>query len=165
MDATRILRLLGGFVIAGGAPQEDALAHRVDRLTRHFRRGFHFTLDEHGRNIALTDAAIQNFDTNCKMNPPLREASDIEALIAGLRDDVGEAAVELGRSYEILLLDPRRRRRHRPTVELPEVPGRRSAPSEREVEPDAGPCVITSTTFETVTATSCQRESARRAPR
>jgi preprotein translocase subunit SecA len=46
-------------VIAGGAPQEDALAHRVDRLTRPFRRGFHFTVDEHGRNIALTDAGIR----------------------------------------------------------------------------------------------------------
>ncbi len=46
-------------VIAGGSPHEDALAHRVDRLTRHFRRGFHFTVDEHGRNIALTDAGIQ----------------------------------------------------------------------------------------------------------
>lgn len=46
-------------VIAGGAPQEDALAHRVDRLTRHFRRGSHFTVDEHGRNIALTDAGIR----------------------------------------------------------------------------------------------------------
>ena len=46
-------------VIAGGAPQEDALAVRVDRLTRHFRRGSQFTVDEHGRNIALTDAGIQ----------------------------------------------------------------------------------------------------------
>ena len=45
-------------VIAGGAPQEDALALRVDHLTRHFRRGSHFTVDEHGRNIALTDAGI-----------------------------------------------------------------------------------------------------------
>jgi preprotein translocase subunit SecA len=46
-------------VIAGGSPHEEALAHRVDRLTRHFRRGFHFTVDEHGRNIALTDAGIR----------------------------------------------------------------------------------------------------------
>jgi preprotein translocase subunit SecA len=46
-------------VIAGGAPQEDALALRVDRLTRQFRRSIHFTVDEHGRNIALTDSGIQ----------------------------------------------------------------------------------------------------------
>ena len=31
----------------------------MDRLTRHFRRYFQFTVDEHGRNIALTDAGIQ----------------------------------------------------------------------------------------------------------
>src|SRR6185295_2894003 len=35
------------------------LALRVDRLTRHFRRYIHFAVDEHGRNIALTDAGIQ----------------------------------------------------------------------------------------------------------
>ena len=26
------------------------------------------------------------YDTNCKMNPPLREAADVEAMIEGLRD-------------------------------------------------------------------------------
>src|SRR6266853_4605980 len=46
-------------VIAGGKSDEESLAHRVDRMTRHFRRYFHFTVDEHGRNIALTDAGIQ----------------------------------------------------------------------------------------------------------
>ena len=37
-------------------------------------------------HIALTDAAIQNFDTNCKMNPPLRTQADIEAIIEGIAD-------------------------------------------------------------------------------
>ena len=37
-------------------------------------------------HIALTDAAIQNFDTNCKMNPPLRTQADIEAIIGGIAD-------------------------------------------------------------------------------
>ena len=37
-------------------------------------------------HIALTDAAIQNFDTNCKMNPPLRTQVDIDALIEGIAD-------------------------------------------------------------------------------
>jgi preprotein translocase subunit SecA len=49
-------------VIAGGAPQEEALAQRVDRLTRRFRRGAHFTVDEHGRNVALTDAGIREVE-------------------------------------------------------------------------------------------------------
>src|SRR5438105_5265963 len=34
----------------------------------------------------LTDAAIQNFDTNCKMNPPLRTQRDIDAIIEGIAD-------------------------------------------------------------------------------
>jgi dihydroorotase len=35
-------------------------------------------------HIALTDASIQNFDTNCKMNPPLRTQRDIDAIIGGI---------------------------------------------------------------------------------
>lgn len=37
-------------------------------------------------HIALTDEAIQNFDTDFKMNPPLRTQRDIDALLAGLAD-------------------------------------------------------------------------------
>jgi dihydroorotase len=37
-------------------------------------------------HIALTDEAIQNFDTNCKMNPPLRSSSDVDALLEGIAD-------------------------------------------------------------------------------
>lgn len=41
-------------------------------------------------HIALTDAALEKYDTNFKMNPPLRERSDQEALLAGLVDDTIE---------------------------------------------------------------------------
>ena len=37
-------------------------------------------------HIALTDAAIENFDTNCKMNPPLRAKEDVAALLEGIAD-------------------------------------------------------------------------------
>ncbi|PYJ09927.1 MAG: dihydroorotase [Verrucomicrobia bacterium] len=37
-------------------------------------------------HIALTDEAIQNFDTNCKMNPPLRTKEDVAALLEGIAD-------------------------------------------------------------------------------
>jgi len=37
-------------------------------------------------HIALTDEAIQNFDTNCKMNPPLRSQTDVDALLEGIAD-------------------------------------------------------------------------------
>jgi len=37
-------------------------------------------------HIALSDEAIQNFDTNFKMNPPLRTERDIAALLEGIAD-------------------------------------------------------------------------------
>ncbi len=37
-------------------------------------------------HIALTDEAIQNFDTNFKMNPPLRAQRDVDALLEGVAD-------------------------------------------------------------------------------
>jgi len=45
-------------VIAGGKPDENLLAYHVDGLARQFQRGLHYTLDEYGRNIVLTDAGI-----------------------------------------------------------------------------------------------------------
>ncbi len=51
-------------VIAGGRSDEEPLAYRVDRLTRNFRRYRHFTLDEYGRNIALTDSGIRAVETS-----------------------------------------------------------------------------------------------------
>ena len=37
-------------------------------------------------HIALTDEAIQNFDANYKMNPPLRSHTDVDALLGGIAD-------------------------------------------------------------------------------
>jgi dihydroorotase len=37
-------------------------------------------------HIALTDEAIQNFDTNYKVNPPLRSQTDVDALLHGIAD-------------------------------------------------------------------------------
>jgi dihydroorotase len=37
-------------------------------------------------HIALTDAALETYDTNFKMNPPLRTQRDIDALLEGIRD-------------------------------------------------------------------------------
>ncbi len=51
-------------VIAGGEAGEQPLAYQVDRITRFFRRGRHFTLDEYARNIALTDAGIRAVETS-----------------------------------------------------------------------------------------------------
>ena len=37
-------------------------------------------------NLLFTDERLNDFDTNFKVNPPLRTQSDVEALIAGLKD-------------------------------------------------------------------------------
>jgi len=50
-------------VIAGDEKPTLSLAYRVDEVTRHFRRFAHFTVDEAGRNIGLTDAGINVVET------------------------------------------------------------------------------------------------------
>ena len=37
-------------------------------------------------NLIFTDAVLSDFDTNFKVTPPLRSATDIDALITGLKD-------------------------------------------------------------------------------
>jgi preprotein translocase subunit SecA len=51
-------------VIAGGEAGTQPLAYQVDRVTRFFHRGRHFTLDEYARNVALTDAGIRVIETS-----------------------------------------------------------------------------------------------------
>ena len=57
------------------------------RLLREARaRGVKISGEVCPHHLALTDAAIENFDTNCKMNPPLRTRQDIDALLEGIAD-------------------------------------------------------------------------------
>ena len=57
------------------------------RLIREARaRGVKISGEVCPHHIALTDEAIQNFDTNYKMNPPLRSQKDVDALLEGIAD-------------------------------------------------------------------------------
>jgi len=49
-------------------------------------RGVRVTCEVTPHHFALTDEALAGYDTNVKMNPPLREAADREAMIQGLVD-------------------------------------------------------------------------------
>jgi dihydroorotase len=49
-------------------------------------RGVKVTCEITPHHFTLTDEAIKGYDTNTKMNPPLREEADRLALIEGLRD-------------------------------------------------------------------------------
>jgi dihydroorotase len=48
--------------------------------------GLHVTCEVAPHHFTLTDEAIGDYDTNAKMNPPLREETDRLAMIAGLMD-------------------------------------------------------------------------------
>jgi dihydroorotase len=50
------------------------------------RRGIRVTAETAPHYFTLTDEAVQGYNVNAKMAPPLREAADREAVIAGLAD-------------------------------------------------------------------------------
>ncbi len=57
-------------------------------------QGFRITCEVAPHHFTLTDEALARplrYDTNCKMNPPLREQADVEAMIAGLADGTVDA--------------------------------------------------------------------------
>lgn len=49
-------------------------------------RGINVTAEVCSHHISLTEERVGNYDTNAKMNPPLRTAEDVEALQQGLAD-------------------------------------------------------------------------------
>lgn len=63
-------------------------ARALDLIRWGKQRGFSVTCEVTPHHFTLTDAAVatSNYDTNTKMNPPLRSARDLEAIIAGLQD-------------------------------------------------------------------------------
>ena len=66
--------------------QHVTTAGSVRLLREARRRGVKISGEVCPHHIALTDEAIQNFDTNYKMNPPLRAQADVDALLEGIAD-------------------------------------------------------------------------------
>lgn len=58
----------------------------VDVIRRAKQRGARITAEATPHHIALTDESLATYDTNFKMNPPLRTEEDRRALIEGLKD-------------------------------------------------------------------------------
>ena len=56
-------------------------------------RGIQVTCETCPHYFALTDDAIEGFNTYAKVNPPLREKEDVDAIIEGLRDGTIDAIV------------------------------------------------------------------------
>ena len=66
--------------------QHVSCKNSIDMVRGARAEGVKITAEATPHHIALTDVEIKRFDTNYKMNPPLRSEEDRLALIEGLRD-------------------------------------------------------------------------------
>jgi dihydroorotase len=73
---------------AGGRVHFSRLstAKSMDLVRAAKKKGLKVTCDITGYQALLEDGLLESFDTNYKVNPPLREKADREALIKGLKD-------------------------------------------------------------------------------
>jgi dihydroorotase len=73
---------------AGGRLHASRLstAKSIDLIRGAKKKGLQLTCDITGYQALLDDSLLVDFDTNYKVNPPLREKSDNQALIKGLID-------------------------------------------------------------------------------
>lgn len=66
--------------------QHISSATAIDFIRRAKKRNIRITAEAMPHHIALTDTMLKDYDTNFKMNPPLRTEVDRQALIEGLLD-------------------------------------------------------------------------------
>jgi len=66
-------------------------ADSLKAVRRGKRSRAHVTCEVTPHHFTLTDEAVGDYNTNCKMNPPLRSAADIESLIVALGDGTVDA--------------------------------------------------------------------------
>jgi len=58
----------------------------VELVRQAKKRGLNITAEATPHHFTLTEDSLKTYDTNYKMNPPLRSQKDVEAVIAGLKD-------------------------------------------------------------------------------
>jgi len=66
--------------------QHISTARSVELVREGQRRGVRVTAEACPHHFTLTDEKLRSFDSNFKMNPPLRTWTDVEAVIGGLKD-------------------------------------------------------------------------------
>jgi dihydroorotase len=64
----------------------NTTAGAVEQIRRAKSKGVRVTAEVCPHHFVLTDEACRDYNTQAKMNPPLRAQSDIDALIEGLKD-------------------------------------------------------------------------------
>jgi dihydroorotase len=77
-----LAELTGGRLHIAHISTRDA----VEMVRRAKARGLRVTAEVTPHHLTLTDDAVKGYDTNAKMNPPLRGEHDREAVIQGLKD-------------------------------------------------------------------------------
>jgi dihydroorotase len=68
-------------------------ARSIEIIRAARKKGFNVTCDVTALHLAFDDSVMTSFDTNLKVNPPLRNKEDIDALIKGLLDGTIDAIV------------------------------------------------------------------------
>jgi len=63
----------------------------IDLVRQAKKRGVNVTCEATPHHFTLTDEAVRGYDTNAKMNPPLRSAEDREAVRQGIADGTVDA--------------------------------------------------------------------------
>ena len=58
----------------------------IDLVRQGKKKGIKVTAEATPHHFTLSDESLKSFDTNFKMNPPLRTRDDVEAIIEGLKD-------------------------------------------------------------------------------
>lgn len=71
--------------------QHVSSAETVALLRRAKDRGLNVTAETCPHYLTLTDEAVRGYDTNTKVNPPLRPETDVDAVRSGLRDGAIDA--------------------------------------------------------------------------
>ena len=71
--------------------QHVSTAETVSLLRRAKDQGVNVTAETCPHYLTLSDEAVKGYDTNTKVNPPLRPAPDVEAVRAALRDGTIDA--------------------------------------------------------------------------
>ena len=82
-----LCELTGGRVHLMCLSTEDS----IDRGRRARARGIRVTCEVTPHHLALTDESLRSWNSNCKVDPPLRSQQHIDALVAGLRDGTIDA--------------------------------------------------------------------------
>jgi dihydroorotase len=71
--------------------QSISTAKSVELIRDAKKKGLKVTASVNAHHLALDDSSLKDFDTSCKVNPPLRTKQDIDALKKGLSDGTIDA--------------------------------------------------------------------------